>query len=216
MKNELYFFLLLLFCVCLYAIFSPRKVFCAFGDWWWQLSAEFETQGLKPFPQKFNESLPRGLNIHWNACKLRRQIYQFRRQVLAICRISETSGGQLWADLINRCRWRRFHFCQELTHRQHLCSNTLQCQPVHQLNKLIIGNSPYIIQTPVSCRKRKRFTLNNHTVNTVIINKNIMTSRNAVSISLYFFSFSAASFSLTKSLSSFCASTMVENETSKK
>ena len=144
------------------------------------------------------------------------KIYQFRRQVLAICRISETSGCQLWADLINRCRWRRFHFCQELTHRQHLCSNTLQCQPVHQLNKLIIGNSPYIIQTPVSCRKRKRFTLNNHTVNTVIINKNIMTSRNAVSISLYFFSFSAASFSLTKSLSSFCASTMVENETSKK
>ena len=59
------------------------------------------------------------------------------------------------------------------------------------------------MQTPVSCKKRNRFTLNNHTVKTVIINKNIITSKNAVSILWYLFTFSAAAFSLATSLSSF-------------
>ena len=60
------------------------------------------SKGLKPFLHNFNESLPRGSNIYWNACKLWKQIYPFRRQVLAICRIPVISGGQLWAGLIKR------------------------------------------------------------------------------------------------------------------
>ena len=91
------------------------------------------------------------------------------------------------------------------------------CAPYNRETTVpIIGNSPYIIQNPVSCRKRQRLTLKIHTVSTVIINKNIITSKNAVWIALYFFSFSAASFSLTLPLSSFCVSTMVENESSKR
>ena len=75
------------------------------------------------------------------------------------------------------------------------------------------SNLPYIMQTPVSCRKRKRLTLNNHTVKTVIINKNIITNRNAVSIALYFFSFSAASFSLALSASSIWVSAIAKGKT---
>lgn len=92
-------------------------------------------------------------------------------------------------------------------------SNTLQCKINIHWNTTGATNLPYIIQTPVSCRKRKRLTLNNHTVRTVIINKNIITSRNTVSIALYFFSFSAASFSFALSASSSFVSTITKSKT---
>ena len=69
------------------------------------------------------------------------------------------------------------------------------------------------MQTPVSCKKRNRFTLNNHTVKTVIINKNIITNKNAVSILWYLFTFSAAAFSLATSLSSFFDSAIAKIST---
>ena len=80
----------------------------------------------------------------------------------------------------------------------------------------VATNLPYIMQTPVSCRKRKRLTLNNHTVRTVIINKNIITNRKAVSIALYFFSFSAAAFSLALSASSIFVSAITKGKTRRK
>ena len=73
--------------------------------------------------------------------------------------------------------------------------------------------SPYIMQTPVSWIKRKRLTLNNHTVKTVIINKNIMTRRNAVSIAWYLFSSSVAAFSLAMPSSIVFVSLIVETST---
>ena len=75
------------------------------------------------------------------------------------------------------------------------------------------ANLPYIMQTPVSCRKRKRLTLNNHTVKTVMIIKNIMAKRNTVSIVWYLFSFSAAAFSLALSSFIFLVSAIVKINT---
>ena len=72
------------------------------------------------------------------------------------------------------------------------------------------------MHTPVSCKKRKRFTLKSHTVKTVMISKNIIANRNAVSIAWYLFSFSAAAFSLALSLSTFLVSAIVKNNTKRK
>lgn len=62
---------------------------------------------------------------------------------------------------------------------------------------------PYNMQTPVSCMKRKRLTLKSQMVSTVRISRPININSNVVSMLLYLFSLSAASFSRFLSASSF-------------
>lgn len=66
------------------------------------------------------------------------------------------------------------------------------------------------MHTPVSWRKRKRLTLKSHTVKTVMINKNIMTNKKAVSMAWYLFSFSAAALSFSCSSSTFLVSVIAK------
>lgn len=66
------------------------------------------------------------------------------------------------------------------------------------------------MHTPVSWRKRKRLTLKSHTVKTVMINKNIMANKKAVSMKWDLFSFSAAALSFAFSSSIFLVSVIAK------
>ena len=66
------------------------------------------------------------------------------------------------------------------------------------------------MHTPVSWRKRKRLTLKSHTVKTVMINKNIMANKKAVSMAWYLFSFSAAALSFSFSTSTVLVSVIAK------
>ena len=66
------------------------------------------------------------------------------------------------------------------------------------------------MHTPVSWRKRKRLTLKSHTVKTVMINKNIMANKKAVSMVWYLFSFSAAALSFSFSTSTVLVSVIAK------